>query len=144
MARSPPFRALLHRIAADAGFPQRIHVNAPIRVASGSFLNDDNQFRRHVTLAAEKAKARSVSVLIVLDSEDDCPATLGPALLGRARAVRDDVPILVALAWREYETWFVTAASSLAGRHGLPVDLQPPPAPESVRGAQEWLGGRMP
>jgi hypothetical protein len=58
--------ALLHRIAADAGFPQRIQVNTPIRVVSGSFVNDDNQFRRHVTLAAEKAKARSGSVLIVI------------------------------------------------------------------------------
>jgi hypothetical protein len=59
-------------------------------------------------------------------------------------AVRDDVPILVALARREYETWFVTAASSLAGRHGLPDDLRSPPAPESIRGAKEWLGARMP
>jgi hypothetical protein len=51
--------------------------------------------------------------------------------------------IVISLAWREYETWFVTAAPSLAGHHGLPADLQPPPAPDTIRGAKKWLGQRM-
>ncbi len=138
--------ALFHRIAAAAGFPGQILVNPPIRVKAGSFLNNHDVFRRHIELAAAKAKNRNGVVIILLDSDDDsnCPKEIGPRLLGRARAIRDDVPYLVSLAWREYESWFLTAAQSLRGHHGLPTDLAPPSVPEAIRGAKEWLSGQMP
>lgn len=138
--------ALLHRIAQDTGFPGQVRVNPPIRVKSGSFLNDTDYFRRYVSLAAEKAKAHAGAVVVILDCDDlkNCPAELGPTLLRRATAIRPDVPILVSLAWREFETWFLTAAASLAGKHGLPDDLTAPPDPEGIRAAKEWLGDRMP
>ncbi len=118
-------------------------INPPIRIKAGSFLNDPADFSRYVSLASAKAAQSTGLVLILLDCEDACPATLGPDLLTRARAVRGDVPYLVVLAHREYETWFLAAASSLAGRVGLPADVLPPPEPESIRGAKEWLGTRM-
>ena len=40
----------------------------------------------------------------------------------RAAAVRGDVTITVALAYREYETWFLAAANSLRGVGGLPLE----------------------
>lgn len=135
--------ALLHRIANTAGFQGRLRLNPPIRIKSGSFLNDGDYFRKQVTLATAKAAQAGGSVLIVLDCEDDCPGTLGPELLRRARAVRADVNTLVVLAYREYETWFVTASMSLRGRRGLPADLAPPAAPEIIRNAKGWLGERM-
>jgi len=135
--------ALLHRIAASAGVARDLRVNPPIRVKSRSFLQDDGYFRKQVALAAAKAAQSGGAVLILLDCEDECPATLGPDLPRRARAVRDDVAIIVALAYREYETWFVTAASSLRGLHGLPHDLVSPELPEKIRDAKGWLGARM-
>jgi hypothetical protein len=135
--------ALLHRIAASAGVAGDLRVNPPIRVKSRSFLQDDGYFRKQVALAAAKAAQSGGAVLILLDCEDECPAALGPDLLRRARAVRDDVAIIVALAYREYETWFVTAASSLRGLHGLPRDLVSPELPENIRDAKGWLGARM-
>lgn len=135
--------ALLHRIANTSGFQGRLRLNPPIRIKSGSFLNDGDYFRKQVTLATAKAAQAGGSVLIVLDCEDDCPGTLGPELLRRARAVRADVNTLVALAYREYETWFVTASMSLRGLRGLPADLAPPAAPEIIRNAKGWLGQRM-
>ncbi len=82
-------------------------------------------------------------MLILLDCEDDCPGQLGPRLLEQARQVRPDVPCLVALAYREYESWFLAAAASLSGKRGLPNDLEPPDDPETVRDAKGWLGKRM-
>ncbi len=124
--------------------PQIIPViNPPIRVKSGSFLNDTEYFRKYVSLAAAKAAQADGELLIVLDCEDDCPASLGPNLLAKARTVRSDVPITVVLAHREYETWFLAAAESLRGCAGLPADLTPPAAPELIRGAKEWLGRHM-
>ena len=136
--------ALLHRIQLSIPSAQTLQINAPIRVKSGSFLNKHDDFQRHVVLAASKAAARQGSVLILLDCDDDCPAALGPRLLRDAISVRDDVPIFVALAHREYETWFLAAARSLRGAAGLPDNLDPPPDPASLRNAKGWLAERMP
>lgn len=81
-------------------------------------------------------------ILILLDSDDDCPAELGPQLLDRALKQRSDVPQAVVLAKREFEAWFIAAAESLRGRMDFPVDLEVPSDPERIRGAKEWLGRR--
>jgi hypothetical protein len=135
--------ALLHRIAATEGFQGQLLVNAPIRVKSGSFLNDLDYRNRRLLLAAAKAAERNGTVMILLDCEDDCPAQLGPRLLQEARKIRNDVDMLIALAYREYESWFIAAARSLRGHRGLPIDLEPPANPEQIRNAKDWLGRRM-
>ncbi len=136
--------ALLHRLAQQANPTMPVRVNPPIRVKSGSFLNDPDYFRRQVALAAAKAAQTQGHVLILLDCEDDCPATLGPDLLRRARSVRADVDVRVFLAYREYETWFIAAADSLRGQAGLPDDLAAPADPERIRDAKGWFSQRMP
>lgn len=84
------------------------------------------------------------SVLILLDCDDDCPAILGPRLLNQARAARDDVPMFVALARREYETWLLAAASSLRGVARLPNDFVAPVNFEDRRDAKGWFGQHTP
>lgn len=118
-------------------------INPPIRVKAGSFLHDASAFNRYVAMAAAKAAQGNGAVLILLDCEDECPGKLGPELLLRAQAVRSDVRCHVVLAKREYETWFLAAASSLAGCAGLPTNLSSPHSPEAIRGAKEWLGLHM-
>ncbi|MCX6868766.1 MAG: DUF4276 family protein [Verrucomicrobia bacterium] len=118
-------------------------INPPIRIKAGSFLNDTLYFQKYVQMAAAKAAQSDGEVLILLDCEDECPATLGPDLLAKAKTVRPDVLFKVVLAHREYETWFLAAAESLRGCAGLPNDLLPPANPEHVRGAKEWLGRHM-
>jgi hypothetical protein len=135
--------ALIRRIADSAGFTGHLQINPPIRVKSASFINDQDYFRKYVALAAAKAAARNGSLLILMDCDDDCPAMLGPALLQRARSVRPNIDIYVTLAYREFETWFITAASSLEGRRGLPLGLKAPRHAEQIRDAKGWLGQRM-
>ncbi|GAA2870688.1 DUF4276 family protein [Streptosporangium fragile] len=81
-------------------------------------------------------------VLLLIDSDDDCPAALGPALLQRARQARGDREISVVLAHREFEAWFLAAAASLSGCRGLSDSLVPPPNPEGIRDAKGWLSAR--
>lgn len=135
---------LLRRIAADVG--HWMGVEEPIRISSGGFLNDIETQRRYVGLAANKAKARNGHVLIMLDCDQDvggkrsaCPAELGPRLLQQARSLRPDVPIFVALAHKEYESWFLAALRSLRGRHGIPETADPPVDPEAKRDAKGAL-----
>ena len=47
------------------------------------------------------------------------------------------------LAKQEFEAWFLAAAESLRGQRGLKDDIQSPTDPEAIRGAKEWLRGRM-
>jgi len=100
------------------------------------------ELERAVELAALRTQGRG-GVLVILDSDDDCPAEIGPKLLGRARRARSDVPLSVVVAKHEFENWFLAAAESLRGKRGLPNDLTSPADPESIRGAKEWLGAHM-
>jgi hypothetical protein len=135
---------LLRRLYQALETSQRLTVNEPIRVKAQAFFKMDDDFRRFVSLAAGKAAQEQGGVLILMDCEDDCPATLGPKLLAAAKGVRGDVPYLVILARREFETWFIAAAPSLRGVCGLPVDLTAPEYFDEIRDAKGWLGRQMP
>jgi hypothetical protein len=47
---------LLRRLAADAMPVAQLHLNPALRVKAGSFVNDDDYFRKYLELAARKAK----------------------------------------------------------------------------------------
>jgi hypothetical protein len=113
----------------------------PIRVARSKLLKA-GELERVVELAARNLGGWG-GILILLDSDENCPAELGPQLLARARKARSDLPISVVLAKREYEAWFLAAAESLRGLRGLREDLSAPSEPEELRGAKEWLTHRM-
>jgi hypothetical protein len=83
------------------------------------------------------------AILVVIDSDDDCPAQLGRHLLERATSSRPDLCISVVLACREYEAWFLAGAESLAGKRSLSQDLLSPPNAEAIRDAKRWLTDRM-
>ena len=97
----------------------------------------------YVDIAAEKGDG-PCAILILLDADDACPATLGPQLLKRAQAARSDRLISVVVANREYEAWFLAAAESLRGLRDLPSTLEPPNNPETIRDAKGWLQKQMP
>ncbi len=132
---------LLRRIAAAALPAGAVDVRSPIRVDRRKIVKAA-ELERAVELAARKAGAGG-RILILLDAEDDCPAELAPALLRRARAARGDRAIRVVLARTEYEAWFLAAADSIAGRHGIDEAATAPADPEAVTGAKEWLTRRM-
>jgi len=133
---------LIRRIALDIAPNFVPKVLSPFRVPA-SRLSKEEELERTVVLAANKLQARG-GIVIIIDCDDGCPAQDGPALLKRAVAVRNDIPISVIFAKREFEAWFLAAADSLRGRRGLPNNLKPPEYPESIRGAKEWLSRQMP
>jgi hypothetical protein len=132
---------LIRRLAAKFDPTAAIHIPLPIRITKNKLLKP-GELERAVDLAARQVLGRG-AVLILLDSDDDCPAQLGPELLQRAILARRDVPLTVVIAKREFESWFLTAAESLRGHRGLATDLDPPPDPEAIRGAKEWLTTHM-
>lgn len=132
---------LIRRLASEVDPSVSVRIPAPIRIPKTKLVKE-GELEKAVELMARKV-APAGAVLVLVDGDDDCPATLAPALLTRARNARRDLPLAVVLAKREYETWFLAAASSLRGRRGLRADLVTPAQPEAIRGAKEWLSARM-
>lgn len=132
---------LIRRIAAAVVPGDVPDLPRPIRVQRNRLLKE-NEFARAIELAALQAGPDG-RILILLDADDDCPARLAPRILRRASEARSDRRIRVVLAKAEYESWFLAAAPSIAGHRGIRADAKAPGDPESIRGAKEWLSGRM-
>ncbi len=132
---------LLRRIAENLYPELEVRTPRPIRVSRDKVVKT-GELERRVEFAARKISGQG-AIFILLDSDDDCPAYLGPELRIRALQVRENLPITVVLAKHEFEAWFLAAAESLRGRRGLKSDLQAPNNPETIHGAKEWLSSRM-
>ena len=131
---------LIRRVAASLCPELPIGRLHPIRVSRSKVIQE-GELERTVELAARKIGGQG-AIFILLDSDDDCPARLGPELLCRALEVRGDLPIAVVLAKHEFEAWFLAAAESLRGYKGLKNDLAPPNNPEEIHDAKGWLKQR--
>ena len=118
------------------------HVQMPIKVRRDRFLNRDEEFRRMLHLAAAKC-GDGGWILVLLDADDDCPATLGPQIATRAAQCVPHRSVSVVLANREYEAWFIAAATSLNGHRGFTLDPTDRTDPETPRDAKGWLKRRM-
>lgn len=121
-----------------------IHVRAfpPIRVHRDRFLKRDEEFRRHLLLAAAKC-GEAGWILILLDADDDCPAEMGAEIQKKAQQCVPHRRVSVVLANREYEAWFIAAAESLDGNRGFvftPKDIADAERPRNAKG---WMGERM-
>lgn len=115
----------------------------PIRVAKDRFLNRPLEFARHLQLAAAKCGAEGW-VLLLLDADDDCPATKGAEVAARAREVVPHRRVAVVLANREYEAWFLAAAASLDGCRGFVFEqVDAVVDAERPRNTKGWMAQRM-
>lgn len=134
---------LLRRLGQWRSPEKALDVPYPIRVRRDRFLNKPEEFSRHLMLAAAKCEDDGW-ILILLDADDDCPASKGAEIVRRAATVVPHKRVAVVLANREYEAWFIAAASSLNGRRGfhtLPGDDAV--HAESPRDAKGWMRDRM-
>ena len=132
---------LIRRIAQNLYPELSITIELPIR-ASRNLVVKAGELERRVELAARRVGRRG-AIFIILDSDDDCPKRLGPALLDRALQARSDLPIAVVLAKHEFEAWFLAAAESIRGQKGLGNEIRSPNNPETIRNAKGWLSERM-
>ena len=132
---------LIRRIAQNLYPELPIIVELPIR-APRNLVVKAGELERRVELAARRV-GRQGAIFIILDSDNNCPAQLGPEMLHRASQTRSDLPIAVVVAKNEFEAWFLAAAESLRGKRGLGDDIYSPDDPEAIRDAKRWLSQRM-
>lgn len=130
---------LLRRIFAQLGASD-IQVARPFRVKRNRVVKPGELERAISQTIRDRSAVGGIMVLI--DSDDDCPAQLGPQLVDRAKKVTR-LPVAVVLANREFECWFLGSKESLRGINGILEDATVPLNPENIRGAKEHLTRNM-
>ena len=130
---------LLRRLTSEAEIWD-VEIGTPVRQPRG-LLTKQQSLVRAVRLAIRQP--RCCAVLILVDGDDDCPATLGPEMKRWASGEAGGRPCEVVIAHREYEAWFLSAIESLRGKRGIRDDAPPHPAPEDPRDAKGRLEERM-
>jgi hypothetical protein len=130
---------LLRRLRDEAG-AFGLDVNSPIRRKRSEFATEEG-VRKAVRLAL--LQPQTSAILVLFDSDDDCPKELAPRVQGWAQAESRSVRSAVVMAHREYEAWFLAAIESLRGRRGIRNDANSHPQPELPRGTKSQLEDRM-
>jgi hypothetical protein len=133
---------LLRRLSSKCHSTVFVNPLPPIRVRRDKFLNKDDEFRRQLLLAAAKS-GEGGWVLIVLDADDDCPASLGRTIHDRAQQYIAHRNLSVVLANREFEAWFIAAAHSLRGVRGFSLLPDEAIQAELTRNAKGWMREHM-
>jgi hypothetical protein len=134
-------RTVIERIATAAEVSDYLRFPSILRIPRSKLVKQE-EFNRAIELSS-RALVGVGCVFALIDSDDDCPAVMGPRLLGWARENYRQHLASVVLAHHEFENWFIAAAGSLAGRSGLPANLAAPPDPERIRDAKGWLTDNM-
>lgn len=112
----------------------------PIRRKRSELVTEE-QVRKSVRLAM--GTPQCAGILILFDSDDDCPATIGPLIQGWAQTEAGEILCQVVLAKREYEAWFIAAIESFRNFRGIRGDAISHPEPEAVRDCKGALEDRM-
>ncbi|WP_368641907.1 DUF4276 family protein [Castellaniella ginsengisoli] len=133
---------LLRRLASERAPYAAVNPLPPIRVRRDQFLRKDQEFRRQLLLAAAKSSDDGW-ILILLDADDDCPATRGREIYERAQQHIPHRRLSVVLANREFEAWFIAAAHSLQGVRGFSYPTNELIQAEIPRNAKGWMRERM-
>jgi hypothetical protein len=141
-------RTLLHRVWYEFLGGDVINVLRPFRQPLGKLLKEDGLKKAvdavKIRLGPDIPGGERTLVLILIDSEGDCPKDVAPKLVGWAKEARSDADIACVLPHPMFETWFAAAAASLRGVNGLPADLAEPDDPEGQRLGKAWLRKRLP
>lgn len=133
---------LLRRLKEHFGPDEYVNISPPIRVYKDRFLNREDEFRRHLLLAAAKCGERGW-ILVLLDADDACPMELADSIRQRALAHIPHRRLAIVIANREFEAWYIASAKSLHGVRGFAFDDEALPEAERPRDAKGWLRDRM-
>lgn len=133
---------LLRRLVAHLEPGTYADIQRPYRIPRDRMLRSDH-LGNALTIVTSRTPPPT-GILILLDADDDCAVELAQRLRDHAHDTHTHVPLVTIAAVREFEAWFLAGAAGLSGQAGLPDTLAPPTAPETIRGAKEWLSRHMP
>ena len=86
----------------------------------------------------------SGAILVLIDADTECPLALAQDLTRRVQTIGILLPVVIVVAKRMYESWFLASISTIAGHLDLPDNLLPPPNIEDVPNPKAWIEGHFP
>jgi len=99
-----------------------------------------DMLRRAVQMQSVRVGSRG-GVLVIADADDDCPVELADRL--RVQAGKRSTKLTVAVAVREFESWFLAAIRSLTSHSAVRPDADYPKDPDVRRDAKGALSKLM-
>jgi hypothetical protein len=130
---------LLRRMLAQLD-ARDIAIARPFRVKRTQIVRQ-GEIERAI-IQATRARDNAAAILVLIDADDDDPASLESELRRRGQE-QTTLPLRVVAATREIESWFLGAKESLRGERGIRGGALAPSEPESIRGAKERLTANM-
>lgn len=130
---------LIYNIIESSGGVVYPEIKPPYRGHWGALANKPDELERCAGIALRRGGPMA-RLLVLLDADDRCPAELGPALLQRLVSRFPERRVSVSIADREYESWFIASAESIARHTGAAVRYAVPQNIEAIRAAKGWVG----
>ena len=135
-------RPLIENIIASSAGAVYPRIVRSYRAHWGSMVNKAEELERYAA-AALREGGPNARLLVLLDADDRCPAELGPQLRQRLVARFPNNLVSVNIADREYESWFIASAGSIASNIGTVSSPVLPDNIEEIGGAKGWLAQNL-
>lgn len=124
-----------------------IEILRPLNCHGKGNLTRNNGIERFVQLAAGKPNCSAI--LVLCDSDNDCPVELGKHFSERIKSLKAPKPVAIAIACREFETWFLADIENfigkpLNGRPGISRTTKLSVKCESIASAKGWISQHLP
>lgn len=84
------------------------------------------------------------AILVLLDSEGECPRSIAMDFSKRILTMGVIFPVVIVIAHRMYEAWFLASIATIAGHLDLPAGLLPPLDAEAVGSPKAWINDKLP
>ena len=131
-------RPLIENIIASSAGAVYPRIMRPVRAHWGSMVDKADDLERYAENALQ-AGGPDARLLVLLDADDRCPAEIGPRLRQQLVARFPNNLVSVNIANREYESWFIASAESIASRMGAANPFGVPQNIEEIRAAKGWI-----
>ena len=102
----------------------------------------ENRFEDFLQHAQNKPECDAI--LVLLDTDVDCPVELARSLLQRCKQLGLPIPVEIVCAHREYESWFLASLDTIRGRRGISDTATLSQNAEDIPDPKHWLTDHMP
>ena len=84
------------------------------------------------------------AILVLLDTDGDCPVELARRLSQRCEQVGLIRPLEIVCAHWSYESWFLASMDTIKGQRGIPDTAALSQEAEGIPNPKQWLTNQMP
>ncbi len=95
-------------------------------------------------LRSAERESGIIGTLILIDADDNCPVTLANEIVQLVNTISVRYSVVVVVANREYEAWFLASLETVRGSENIPADSVFSGDIEGKSDVKGWLTKQMP